>query len=723
MSRAPVNKDEQNRLAALSEYGINCPLSDSGFNNLTNLAANVFNVPIVLVSLLEGGRQLIAVGTGVSTCETPREISFCTHTILRKRIMVISDARKDSRFKNSPLVIGKPHIRFYAGIPLRTPTGYAIGALSIIDQKPRTSFSARDAHNLQDLAALVMDKLETRRLRLARKDNQIRFEHIAKTSPDTVLCVDEKGIITFWNESAEKMLEYTREQIVGQHISTVVPDMFVVQLHHLSMDSTAQLKGSGIKREARTMSGALLSIEISVSRWKENNTVSYCAILRDVMERRRYEERLFLQAHRDPLTGLANRTLLTSTLEQVVKVGSSVCVMIIDLDGFKYINDSLGHPSGDEILISVAKKLQASVRSDDLVARMGGDEFALLLPRLDDPRLAANIAERIIYDISQAIIIEDKQINTSASIGLVMHPSNGVSVQDLLTSADLALYQAKAEGRNCYRFFTRELREVFQAKHAFQLEFIRAYEQSEFEVFYQPQVSLIDNRIVGAEALLRWRHPYKGLLSPAAFIAALERGPWAERIGDWVLQTACWQAADWRNAGAKDFRISVNLFAAQFRSGMLAQKIKSVLSLTGLPPDALELEITENIILRHDENMLRLLNELRDKGVGIAFDDYGTGYASLSMLKNYPVTRLKIDQTFVLAMCDSPPDAAIVRAILYLGKSFGLNVIAEGVETQEQYERLRNKGCEQAQGYLFGRPIPAVEFEELLGLGKESDIV
>lgn len=714
MSQVPRLKDEAKRLAALSEYGIDHALCDPGLNNLLNLAANVFNVPIVLVSLIEEQRQLLAAGLGISVCETSREVSFCAHAILRRKIMVIPDARLDARFKDNPMVVGTPHIRFYAGIPLRTLSGYAIGTLCIIDLKPRRTLSARDEHNMQDLAALVMDRLEMRRLELARNASQVRFENIANTSPDSIICVNDKGIITFWNASAEKMLEYSRAQITGNNIDTIVPKAFIEKFNAVVSDKEALIKGVTVELNVQSRSGALIPVELSVSMWADDFTVSYGAILRDITERRRNEERLFLLAHMDPLTGLANRTLLTSSLEQALKDEPAICVMMVDLDGFKDVNDSLGHARGDEILVSVAKKIQSSVRAGDLVARMGGDEFAVLLPGVSDFKLAAETAERIIQEISQAMIVEEHQINISASIGTVLYPMHGITAQDLLTSADLALYQAKAEGRNCHRFFTREMREIFQAKHAFQLEFIRAYEQSEFEVFYQPQVNLITNEIIGAEALLRWRHPQKGLLGPGAFLAALERGPWAERIGDWVVETACRQAAEWCDAGAKNFRISINLFSAQFRSGTLAQKIEQVLARTGLDAGSLELEITENIILRYDENMLQPLKVLRDAGIGIAFDDYGTGYASLSMLKNYPVTRLKIDQTFVRAMCDSPPDAAIVRAILYLGKSFGLNVIAEGVETMEQCERLRNKGCEEAQGYLFGHPMMADDFTQQL---------
>ncbi|MEH2921137.1 EAL domain-containing protein [Samsonia erythrinae] len=721
MSRAPISKDENKRLAALREYGIKNALFDSSLSNLVSLAANIFSAPIVLVSLIEAERQLFAASVGISFCETTRDISFCAHTIQQQRIMIVHDTHKDARFKNNPLVLGMPYIRFYAGIPLTTPSGHAIGSLCIIDLNPRATFSRRDEYNLQDLASLVMDKLEMRRLELARKASQVRFENIANTSPDTILCVNEKGLITFWNAAAEKMLEYGGNDIIGRNINTIVPDAFIVQLNHKAAERNSLMKGVTLELNVQTQSGKLVPVELSISMWEENGTTSYGAILRDITERRRNEERLFLLAHMDPLTGLANRTLLTSNLNTVLKNEPSVCVMVVDLDGFKDVNDSLGHACGDEILVRVAKKIKSTVRSGDMVARMGGDEFALIFPGLNDKKVAGKIAEQIIHEISQSMMVDDHQIHISASIGTVLYPDYGGTVQDLLTSADLALYQAKSEGRNCHRFFTHELLEVFKAKHAFQLEFVRAYEQHEFEIFYQPQVKLVTNEIVGAEALLRWRHPKKGVLGPAAFLTALENGPWAERVGDWIIETACEQAAKWCQARDGNFRVSINLFSAQFRTGMLAQKVIDVLAETGLPPGSLELEITENIILRYDENMLQPLNTLRDAGIGIAFDDYGTGYASLSMLKHYPVTRLKIDQTFVRAMCESSADAAIVRAILYLGKSFGLGVIAEGVETLEQCALLRDEGCEAAQGYLFGRPMSAEEFTRLLNLNKAPD--
>lgn len=431
---------------------------------------------------------------------------------------------------------------------------------------------------------------------------------------------------------------------------------------------------------------------------------------RYVAARDAHEAKLFSMTQHDPLTGLFNRDALRARLAESAANRMPAALLFLDLDGFKYVNDTLGHAAGDEMLRIVSMRLRHAAREEDTAARLGGDEFALLLEAVAEPDTALAVAQRLICEIGQPVMLDGQPINIGVSVGVALYPLHGGEAGPIFANADLALYQAKSEGRHCARLYDTSLRTMAQGKVLRDTELRLALENSEFEMFYQPQLRLSDNRLVGAEALLRWRHPVKGMLPPSEFLPALEGGVLGAKVGAWAIETACAQAAIWRSGLAPDFRIAVNLFGMQFRSGNLPEWVMAALNKAGLPPQALEIEITENVILRHEDDIIAPLRELRRLGVGVAFDDYGTGFASLSMLTRYPVSRLKIDRAFTHAICESPAEAAIVRTVITLAGALGLEVTAEGVETLAQLHMLRAQGCNEAQGYYFGKPMSADDF-------------
>nr|WP_303546064.1 EAL domain-containing protein [Sphingomonas sp. BIUV-7] len=448
--------------------------------------------------------------------------------------------------------------------------------------------------------------------------------------------------------------------------------------------------------------------------WREGEQTSFGAIIRDLTERRANETRLFDLGHRDALTQLPNRAVLLSRIAECAKAREPVAIMLIDLDGFKSVNDTLGHNAGDSVLRQVAARILSCVRSIDTVARLGGDEFAILLPRRPDQGLIGGEADCLIAAIGAPYIVDEQMAHIGASIGIALSPQDGRHAEELLSAADLAMYQAKGEGRNCRRFFIPSLRDAAINRRAFEGEIRRALDRSEFELFYQPQVRMADGAMLGVEALLRWRHPDRGLLTPDLFLPTIEMGLLAPEVGGWVMQTACAEAVALREL-VPELVMGVNLFGAQFRTGRLAEDVQRILTQTGLPPRALELEITENIALRHDDTMLLPLRKLRALGVGIAFDDFGTGFASLSLLRRFPLSRLKIDRSFVRDICNNRVDAAVVAAMVFLATTLGIELIAEGVETEEQAELLRASGCRIVQGYRYGKPMSAVALRRFIG--------
>jgi diguanylate cyclase (GGDEF)-like protein/PAS domain S-box-containing protein len=437
-------------------------------------------------------------------------------------------------------------------------------------------------------------------------------------------------------------------------------------------------------------------------------------IAEDVTERRAIERRIAHMAHHDTLTDLPNRSFfrerLTSFLERrPPEPGALLC---IDLDGFKGVNDTLGHAAGDALLRAVADRLRACLREEDTVARLGGDEFVVLQASVPSPEAAGRLATRLIEQLAQPFLIQGQTLTIGASLGIARLPDDGTTPDLLLHNADLALYQAKAGKRGTFRFFEPEMNDRAQARREIEQDLRQAFTAGNLELFYQPLLNLQENRVSACEALLRWRHPERGFVSPGEFIPIAEETGLIIPIGEWVLRRACLDAASWPDG----IKVAVNLSPVQFRQRELVTVVVSALAVSGLRPDRLELEITESVLLADSLANLAILHQLRGLGVRIAMDDFGTGYSSLSYLRTFPFDKIKVDQSFVRELETSRHCAAIVRAVIRLGIDLGITTVAEGVETAEQRDHLHREGCDEMQGYLFSRPLPLSELTQRLAV-------
>jgi diguanylate cyclase (GGDEF)-like protein len=433
----------------------------------------------------------------------------------------------------------------------------------------------------------------------------------------------------------------------------------------------------------------------------------------DVTERRRSDERIAHLAHYDALTDLPNRTLFREKLEQEIKRihrGEQLAVLYIDIDEFKSVNDSLGHPIGDELLKAIAARLGRCVKETDVVARLGGDEFAIVQTGVEHPTDVTDLVARIYQTIREPYECLGHQVAADASIGIALAPEDGTDLDQLLKNADLAMYGAKADGRRTYRFFEPEMDARVKARRTLELDLRQAIVDGGLELYYQPLVNLRDNRVTGCEALLRWRHPGRGMISPAEFIPVAEETGLINQLGEWVLNAACAEAAKWPD----HVKLAVNVSPVQFKSQTLALKVAGALAASGLSASRLELEITEAVLIRDDDTALAILHQLRAVGVRIALDDFGTGYSSLSYLQRFPFDKIKIDRCFITDIAESGGSSPIVQAVVNIAAARNMTTTAEGVETEQQLDTLRTLGCTEMQGYLFSPARPAAEIRRLL---------
>ncbi len=603
----------------------------------------------------------------------------------------------------------------WLGVPLRAGDE-VIGVVAVQSYEERALYSQRDLELLTFVADNIGQVVERKRAEVELRSSERRFRDLFEASPDAIFVEDREGNVLDVNPAAEALQGIRRERLVGMNIADLVPPegREAVLDHNLRLVSGEIDMVEGFCYAA---DGRVIPVEVRSSAFEFGGLPAVLLHVHDITERRQREERLEHLARFDALTELPNRFLFEDRLRQAVgasrRSGERLALHYLDLDEFKQVNDTFGHAVGDALLEGVAGRLQALVRETDTVARLGGDEFAIIQTGANSVTGASSFAVRVLEQMLQPFHAAGHELLVSTSIGITLATATD-EPEELLKQADRALYKAKQRGRGSFRFHDESLAEEVQRYVALRRDLSGAVEREEFFLEYQPQVDLASGRIVGGEALVRWRHPKRGVLGPGEFIPITEQTALIIPIGSWVLRQACRQRRAWSDAGLAEVPTAVNLSAVQFRDPSFADTIRGVLEETGARPELLELELTETLLMQSSESVRRALLESSARGISIALDDFGTGYSSLQYLRQFPIHKLKIAMQFVHGVTADPDDAAIVSAVISLGHRLGLRVLAEGVETEGQLEFLRAHGCDEAQGFYFSRPLPAEEYAERL---------
>ena len=563
------------------------------------------------------------------------------------------------------------------------------------------------------MAAIALDEIDFRDLlgRIAES----RFQRIAMSLGDGLVCTDSSHRVTIWNPGAAAIFGYEPAEMIGRPFDTICAGNAGTGSVYDAMQPGLQKPGGAVVEfEGRRRNGEVFPVEACFSGWHGTDGFQYGAILRDISVRNREAARIRYLAEYDALTGLANRNTLHENLAAMISSAQirqgKIVLLVLGIDGFQQINDMQGQTCGDLVLRAVSERLNAEIAGAGVVARLSGDEFAIAVPSPDMTETIAQLAERIESAFNAPLLAGTRNHRVKVSIGASRYPEDGRTADELLSNSHLAFCRAKATRRGSYVIFENVIRQELEARLTLEAELALAAERKEFELFYQPQVRLTDGGLTGAEALIRWRHPVRGLVSPAEFMPVINTSSISDRVAGWVLETACRQARAWQLAG-HNIRVSVNLSPSQLKSGDLAASVAEMLDITGLTPSLLELELTEDILLLDEQRVLDTFRRIQALGVRVVFDDFGTGYASLSYLKKFPLDGLKIDRSFVLDLLADSDDAAIVGSTIGLSRQLGLSVIAEGIENRATADLLLGMGCEQGQGYFFGRPMPAAAFE------------
>jgi diguanylate cyclase (GGDEF)-like protein/PAS domain S-box-containing protein len=579
-----------------------------------------------------------------------------------------------------------------------------------------------DSHSLSKALRNMVERAASAEALFMEKERaQITLNSIG----DAVISTDLAGRVTYLNQVAEAMTGWSSAEALGQPFGDVFRIIDSASPEHpinpiaiaMQQNKTVGLSGSCvlIRRD-----GIESFIEDSAApiHDRRGEVTGAVMVFHDVTQVRALSQRMSYLAHHDYLTDLPNRMLLDDRLAQAISAvrrrHQRLAVLFVDIDRFKHINDSLGHAIGDELLLSIARRLVGCVRSSDTVSRQGGDEFVILLPGIAHAEDAALSANKILSALGMAHPVKEHHLQISASLGIAVYPDDGADAETLVKNADIAMLNAKESGRNNYQFFKPDMNEHALERQSLESGLRHALEQGEFELYYQPKMGLETEAIIGAEALIRWRPPGRALVLPDKFIPIAEECGYIVPIGRWVLREACRQTRRWLDADLAPWPVAINISAVELRSKDFVHGVRAVLLETGLDPRYLEFELTETALMQDPTSTIAVLHSLKEMGVRLTLDDFGTGYSSLSYLKRFPIDALKIDKSFVQGLCTDAGDANIVSAVINMGKNFGLRVIAEGVETREQFLKLQAQRCTEGQGYYFHAPVAANEFAELL---------
>lgn len=738
----PVPENEAERLAELHSLEIMNSGASAALQGVCELARRALDVPFVCVGLVDRDRQWFKASSGWEGVEgTSREHSFSTWTIMQASPLVVPDATRDPRFANNIYVTGDPHIRFYVGAPIALQEGLNIGSLCVFGPEPREPTPA-DMEAIEHFVHIIVDQF---RLHQATRRAKREIDH--RRTSQSLLEMQSREL---WRRQTLLAQTELLAKVGGWEFDIATQQLNwsdgIYRIYGLppGRGVTVEQSQSHFPPEARHLfqrkflaalrSGEPFELELPfvneqgqhrlVRKTCElemdgDKVVRAFGIFQDITEQKEAEQRMWHMANHDALTDLPNRGLLREKLEVALRRARrnrhQIGVLLVDLDQFKDVNDTLGHDAGDALLVEAARRLMACVSELDTVARLGGDEFIVLLAQLESATDGMVAAQRILSALSLPFVYRRSSLSCRGSVGVTVAPDHGTDPSTLLKNADIALYRAKAAGRGIAVEYDPRMQLATENRIQLTARVRLGLKNGEFMPYYQPKISLTSGEIFGFEALMRWRHPRKGVLGPADFGQVFDDPHLSVELGERLLELTTRDMVGWTAMGCDFCHVAINVTSAEFARGGLPERILGALDAAHLPPERMMIEVTETVFLgRGTETVRQSLRSLSQAGVGIALDDFGTGYASLTHLKQFPVDRIKIDRSFVHDIEHDVDDAAIVRAVIDLGRSLGIQTVAEGVETRSQAAYLRSNGCDFAQGYLYSRALPASRVPVLL---------